>query len=477
MSFQRWCFLIAVLVYTTAAWFGVGYHQEDEFQQVILFAEYLRGHSDAASLPFEYHAHWRSMIQPMICAGVFEACEAVGITDPFQLTLVLRLLTAALALWITHGFIRSVQSSLKMENHQAFLLLCYFLWFIPVLQVRFSCEAWSGLLFARGFGMLLDPRDRKAWAIGAWFGAAVLFRPAVALLPVGAVLWMLLVQHAPWKRVIQLVGSALVILVISGIADSVVYGYPVSTLWKYGVAAITGQEAGRFTSLPWYQYTLFTVKYTVVPIGLLIMFAFAALLLFRPRHVLVWAIVPFLLVHSMIPVKEARFLFPMAPLMPLLLLLAWEALQERWPKTMVRTIWLRVLFVIAVVNVAALLVGITTPAGNGRIKLAEAIHQRFGDEPVHIDQLGDWRQWIPPFYLAPHSTERFTEKIIVDPAVNGPIHLVVAKQSLDLDRVTNLERMTVATPAWTHRFLRWYGLEDGHDPLVLYHVTTQTIGH
>jgi len=477
MSFKRWCFIIAALVYITAAWFGVGYHQEDEFQQVILFAEHLRGHSDAASLPFEFHAHWRSMVQPMICAGVFEVCGAIGITEPFQVTLVLRLLTAALALWVTHGFIRSVERSLKPDNQQAFLLLSCFLWFVPVLQVRFSCEAWSGLLFLRGLGMLLDPRARAPWMIGVWFGAAVLFRPAVVLLPIGVVLWMLVVQHAPWRRVIQLVGSSLLILVIGGVADSLVYGYPVSTLWKYTVAAIMGEEAQRFTSLPSYQYLLFTVKHTVVPIGILIMFAFATLLVLRPKHLLIWAIVPFLFVHSIIPVKEVRFLFPLAPLMPWLLIVAWEALQERWPKTMARTVWLRMLFVIAVVNLSALLIGITTPAGNGRIKLAQAIHQRFGAEPVHIDQLGDWRQWIPPFYLAPKSTERFTEKIIVDPTVNGPIHLVIAKRSLDLDRVANLERMAIATPPWTHRLLRWYGLEDGHDPLVLYRMTTQTIGH
>ena len=163
--------------------------------------------------------------------------------------------------------------------------------------------------------------------------------------------------------------------------------------------------------------------------------------------------------------------------MPWLLITAWEVLQERWPKAMARKFWMQLFFPFAAVNAIALLIAISIPAGNGRIKPAQTIHAQYGEQPVHIDQLGDWRQRIPPFFLAPRSTERFTDKIIVDPKANGPIHLVIAKQSLDLDHVSNLRRMATATPAWTDRLLGWYHLEDDHDPLVLYVVTTQTIGH
>lgn len=477
MSFHRWPLVIAALVYATAAWFGAGHHAEDEFQHVVLFAEHLRGHVDAASLPLDYHAHWRGMAQPLLCAGVFEACGAIGITDPFQLTLVLRLLTAALALWVTHGFIRSVSHLARPENGQAFVLLSWFLWFLPVLQIRCTGEAWSGLLFLRGLGLLMDQRQRSVWTIGAWFGAAVLFRPATALLPLGVVSWMVFVQQARPERIVQLaIGGGLVLACGAGI-DSMAYGTFTSTLWNYGLAVITGEEAERFTTLPWYQYVLFTLKYAAVPIGTLLLVSFMALPLLRPRHVLVWTLLPFLVVHSALPVKEPRFLFPLAPLMPWLLIAAWEAIQERWPSLMQRDFWLRTLLPFAVVNMLAMAVGVGTPAGNGRIRLAQAIHERYGDEAVHIDQLGDWRQWIPPFYLAPHSTERFAEKIIADPKVNGPIHLVIAKAGLDLNRVDNLERVATATPAWADRLLGWYRLEDTYDPLVLYRVTTQHVGH
>ena len=475
-SFHRWCLLIAVLVYFAAAWFGVGYHAEDEFQHVILFAEHLRGNADPTSLPIDYHAHWRSMAQPALCAGVFEVCEAIGITDPFQFTLILRLLTAALALWVMHGFIRSVSPLLKPNNQQAFIFLSYFLWFLPVLLIRYTGETWSGLLFLRGLCMLLDQRKRNAWIIGAWFSAAVLCRPAVALLPMGAMMWMLFAARYDRVRIVRVIAGGTLMLFVGVVIDRLCYQQFTFTLWNYAIAALGGVEAERFTALPWYQYLFFTLKYATIPIGVLLLIAFVILIALRPKHLLAWMLLPFLIVHSIMPIKELRFLFPLAPLMPWLLLAAWEALQDKWPKQLARTIWLRVLFPFAAVNLLALLIGVATPAGNGRIKLAQIARERFGQEPVHIDHLGNWRQWIPPFYLAPRSTEVFTDKVIADPK-GKPIHLVMAHRSVGLDHVTNLERIAVATPAWADRCMAWYLLDDEHDPLVLYRITTQHSGH
>ncbi|MBL0128779.1 MAG: hypothetical protein IPP83_15280 [Flavobacteriales bacterium] len=477
MPFQRWCFIIAALVYFTAAWFGVGYHGEDEFQQVILYAEHLRGHVDPSSLPLDYHQQWRSMLLPLICTGVFEACDLVGITDPFHLTLALRLLTAALALWITFRFIRSISPSLHPDHAKAFTLISWFLWFVPVLQIRFSGEVWSGLLFLHALGMMVDDKRRNTVVIGSLFALIIALRPAAAFLPLGAMLWMFFIKRVAREQMLRMICTGLVVLVIGAVMDSVIYGATTSTLWNYAVAGISGEEAGRFTSLPWYQYFLFTVKYATVPIGVLLITAFTCLIALRPKHVLIWVLLPFVIIHSILPVKELRFLFPIAPLMPWMLMSAWEALSERWPIVMGRTIWLRVLFLFAVVNVLALMVGMTTPAGNGRIKLAHDVRDHFGEQSVHVDIVGDWRMWIPPFYLADKSTEAFVEKIIVNPKVNGPIHLVVAHSSMNLDRVANLERLAIATPTWTDRLLGWYHLEDHYDPLVLYRVTTQHIGH
>jgi len=475
MSFTRTNLLLAALVYAVAAWFGVGTQSEDEFQHVILIAEHLRGHVGTEAMPIDFLAQWRGMLLPVIAAGVFEAAELVGVADPFMLTLLLRLITAAFALWVMLGLARAVKHSLRAENHQALDALNWFLWFVPILLMRFTGETWSALFFARGLTLLLEEKPRSPWAIGAWWGAAVIVRPAAAVLPMAAWLWALLVKKEERLRLVRMVGGgAIAIVALSGL-DSLCYGTPTLPLWNYFSAALSGQENARFTNLPWYQYALFVVKYATPPLALLLFGAFAILLALNRKHPLVLILLAFLLAHSIMPIKEQRFLYPLAPLMPWLLVAAWDSLCARWPTRMQHPRWMQLLFPFAALNLFVLLIACATPAGNGRIALAKEIGARYGADRVHIDHLGDWRQWIPPFFLADGSTEAFTEKVFPDK--NKPIHLVIAPESKELDRVTNMLRLRAATPGWTHRYLRWYGLEDGYDPLVLYRLDSGVIGH
>lgn len=475
MTFQRWCLLLASAVFAIVAWFGVGYHSEDEFQHVILIAEHLRGHVDADAMPLDFQERWRSMLLPVTAAGLFESAGVVGISDPFTLTLLLRLLTAVLALTTLRGLSRVVKPMLREENRRAMDVLPWFLWFVPVLLVRFTGEVWSALFFTRGLIMLLDEKPRSPWGIGAWWGAAVVLRPAAALLPLGAWLWVVVVRRTPRAYSTRMIGGGACAILASACLDSLCYGEATSSLREYLRAALSGQENARFTALPWYQYALFGLKYATLPIGALMAAALCILLALNRKHPLLWLVIPFVAVHSLIPVKELRFLFPLAPLMPWLLLAAWDALCARWPDVMQRDVWMRLLFPFAAFNALALLIAASTPAGNGRIRLAQTVARLHGDHPVHVDHLGDWRQRIPPFYLAAGSTEDFVDRVV--PSKEKSPHLVVARESLGLDRVESLRRMAVATPPWTHRFLGWYGLEDGYDPLVLYQLTTENIGH
>lgn len=472
---HRWNLLFASLAFLTCAWFGVGHSSEDEFQHVILIAEHLRGNVEADAMPIDYQRGWRGTLLPVIAAGVFAACEAIGISDPFILTLLLRLITALFALWVMHGLVRALKAQLRTESQQALDALSWFLWFVPVLLIRFSGEAWSALLFARGLTLILEEKPRNPWAIGAWWGAAVICRPAAALLPMAAMLWLLFVKKDSRSRLLRMIGGGTAALAVGVGIDAATYGTLTFSLWNYALAAICGEEASRFTPLPWYQHALFIVKYATPPIALLLFGALTTLLLLKPKHILVWLLLPFLIAHSLQPIKEPRFLVPLAPLMPWLLAAAWDALCVRWPVTMKRDLWLRLLFPFAAINLLALVVAALTPAGNGRIAVAKDIRDRFGNERVHIDVLGDWRQWIPPFYLSAGSTEDITEKVI--PAKSRSIHLVLAPESRNLDSVVSMGRVTTGSPGWTHRYLRWYGLEDGYDPLVLYQLKIGVLDH
>ena len=73
------------------------------------------------------------------------------------------------------------------------------------------------------------------------------------------------------------------------------------------------------------------------------------------------------------------------------------------------------------------------------------------------------------------STEIITDKVV--PAKSKSIRLVLAPESRKLDEVVSLERLATGCPGWTLRYLRWYGLEDGYDPLVLYQLKVGVLDH
>ena len=474
MTLQRWCFAGAVLCYALAAWFGVGYYGEDEFQHVILLAEHLRGHVDLASLPLDYHQGWRGMLLPAMAASVFSVLEFCGIHDPFTLTFFLRLVTGGFALGTMRSFTRALHDHVKPESTAPLLVLTSSLWFLPLLLVRFNGEAWSALFFLRGTTQLLST-DRSKWFAGVWLAAATICRPAVALLAAAALVWSLSRGTLNRKHLLTLLVAGATTLASGVLLDSVIHGYFTLTLWNYGTAVLTGEEAARFTELPWYQYVLFTLKYLTLPIGALVLAAFGTLLVLRPTHVLVWLIVPFLLVHSILPVKEVRFLFPLAPLIPWLLIAAKEAMDDRWPGLFRNIVWHLAFVGVVLVNMLALMVGLATPAGNGRIALAQTIANRAHGQAVHIDHAGDWRQWIPPFFLPPGSTERFVKTLEADQGTRP--HYLIAREGAPAMDVRSLRLIEAASPAWTHRVLGLYGLEDGHVPLVLYEVRSNGPQH
>src|SRR5699024_5147533 len=85
----------------------------------------------------------------------------LGVTDVYQLAFVLRAVTAVLAVWVIHGFVRSTLPYFNKKYHWAYIILSFSLWFLPYINVRFSSETWSGLLFMAALGILLQKKARN----------------------------------------------------------------------------------------------------------------------------------------------------------------------------------------------------------------------------------------------------------------------------------------------------------------------------
>lgn len=475
LSRTRWIFLAAVTVHLVTAWFSTGFHAADEHYQVIEFAEAKLGHVPINTLPWEYAAQIRSALLPSICWVVFRAAHAVGINDPFMLAFLLRLLTAALALTAVTCFVRAVRGHVPEQLWTPFLLLSYFLWFLPFMHVRFTGETWSGLLFLLGLASLLMPGDSRSrhFRTGLFFGLAIICRPPVLAMCAGVVLWLLFVQREKREKAVLLCVGIFTMALLGLVVDHWFYGDFTLTTWNYLRLGIFGHGDHPFVAFAWWYYPAWVLKYATLPIGAALLAAAAMLFITRPKHILTWSIVPFLILHIIIPHKELRFLYPLADLLPWMLTLALVTWMDarifrqlpRWAITAATAL-------IVVVNLLALSVVVSSPAGNGSTRLARAVHDLAGNSPVMltyvVDEAKVWDILIPRFYLPPESRDTLTNDVCAETSgLLGRTFLITSAPLPDQCEMkwTKVEQ---ALPAWKVMALKGYDLEDAKPVWTLY---------
>lgn len=472
--FHTAVFVVAVLVHLITAWKSTGYHSADEHHQIIEFAQYQMDELPRGHLAWEFPTHIRSSIQPWTAVAVFKEARALGLNDPEHLIFLLRLLSATLALWSVHRFVRTMQEQVPASLHGALIVLSYFLWFLPFLHVRFSSEGWSASFLLLGLSELLrlDRSARAPYLMGLWGTLAMLVRPSSAVVVAGGIAWLMFVHRPTIGQWLRMALPALLVAIAGATLDSLFYGTPTFSTWNYWIMAITGPPREAFDTLPWYYYPPWIVKYAIPPVGLLLLAAYVVVLIRKPRHLLVWCITPLLLVLSIIPHKELRFLFPIADLAPWILVMGyteWRGLKWSSRNT---AIPLNTLLAVALVaNLMALLVVTTRPAGNGRTAFLRAMKER-GNVTYLIDPSMAWRVEVPPFYR----TKIEGDTVIAPSQLQGAFStaLVIAQET-DLKAVSartgqTFIPLTRTSPNWEETLLRWYTWNEGWPPWTLYTV-------
>lgn len=407
--FQKRVLVVAVVLHAIAAWFSSGYYADDEHYQVVAFAQQRMGELPKHELPWEYEAHIRSALLPSVAYVAIRACRAWLSTDPFIIAFLLRAITAVCAVFVVRRFIAAALPMVRIEHQRLFVALSWFLWFLPYQHVRFASETWSGLLFVLGLSTVLSRSGsaRSMLTVGLCFGLSMLVKPAMGIACMSVCLWWVLGSVDRRRLSVLLIAGLLLALTAGSVIDAWFYKgfYPV--LGNYARMAITGDGPRTFEAYPWYSYLPWTIKYALWPIGALLVTALLWSSYRAPRSLLVLCIWPYLIALSIIPHKELRFLFPLADLSPLLLVLALQALGESaLARMMTRPV---VLVPLIAINACGLLVSATTAAGSGRTRLAEAMWRnatgRSTSTGYDFEDDLIWKARIPSFYLPPDTRD------------------------------------------------------------------------
>lgn len=418
---------LALVVYVITAWNSQGYFHPDEHYQIIEFSGLKLGTTTPEKLAWEYNKKMRPAIQPAICYIVFTTLDAAGMTDPYNKAFVLRLLSALLAITIIHFFIRSSQNRVDPKNRNVYYLLSYFLWFLPFLNVRFSSENWSGLFFLAAVAAIWHNQSKTTFGFlltGAFAGCSFLCRFQSAFLLAGLILWLIFIARAKWRNLLALCFSGLVVILIGVLIDRWFYGEYIITSWNYFDQNFMHGVAATFGVAPWYRILSYIISLPGIPIGMLIFLALLMLIVKRPRDLLVWVIVPFLLAHIISPHKEGRFLFPLANFVPLVLIMGFQEM-EKWPGLAKyrRTFYYPSVIcfsLLVLINITGLFCAGFKAADNGRMVISQYIHEKYKSRNIQLICAPN----CSPYNPFPGLPETFyREKSIVEMTVHS-IHAI-----------------------------------------------------
>ncbi len=380
--------LFIAVFYAFTAIKSTGFHQPDEHFQIVEFANYKLGKTKATDLSWEYGAQIRPSLQPGIAYMTFSIMDLLGLNDVFIKTLVLRLLTSAIAITAIHLFGKSNKDLFNKNYYGFYIILSYLLWFIPYVSVRFSSESWSGifLIFALYYLKVNPLKARSGFIFGLIIGFSVLFRYQSLLFAFGICLWLLLIQKSTWKPFIYITLGVSTTLFFGFLLDFWFYGKPVVTIYNYFEANIIKDVASTFGVSPWYEYLWFIFSSPGFVIGFGISISVVLVLLKYKNDLILWTVVPFIVIHSIIPHKEMRFLFPLVFLCPYFLIYALKECKN-FNRFKTALIDIFVIFFLVSNNMGLIVIS-TKSAGNGKQRIGDFIHENYDDIPVHVIYIG-----------------------------------------------------------------------------------------
>ncbi|MBS1625217.1 MAG: hypothetical protein JST83_14415, partial [Bacteroidetes bacterium] len=331
------CITISLLLYLVSAWHSAIYLHPDEHYQIVEFASYKMGITHADQMAWEFAEQIRSGAQPLLCYALLRSFEALHITDHYSQLFVLRLLSGLLSLLSLTVLCITALPFIRAEYRRTFIISSFLFWYPYVYGVHFSSETWSACMIMMAISLLVwhyqRNSERTAWlfaGVGGLLGLAFLFRFQTAVISLGILCWLLFVRKER-QSLLYLISAGLLVLGLGALTDRWLYEEWVFVPWRYFDAAFIHQHSD-FGAQPLYFFPLFFILMLTPALGIVALIALPVAFITQPRIIYTWALLPFIVLHMLVPHKEWRFFYPVISFIPLLVFLAWQGWRDRaWP--------------------------------------------------------------------------------------------------------------------------------------------------
>lgn len=479
--------IFAAFVYFTTAYNSHGFYHADEQYQIIEFAGLKLGTHSVSDLAWEFKAQIRPTLQPVICFTFLKIFEIFNINNPYNQACLLRILSALMALIAISFFVKNTESLIKKKPLKtAYYLVSYLLWFIPVVSVRFSSETWSGILFLLSLSVFFSESKNtlKPFLIGLIFGFSFLFRFQIGFVVLGFILWIFVYKHASIKYLFKIITALTLVIFLGVLVDSWFYGELVFAPWKYFKLVLESGGDG-FGASNWYYYFIKLLSYPSFFVGAPLVLSLILILIYKRDNFLLWCILPFIIIHSLIPHKEERFLFPIIYLFPLALMegyIIFETICRK--KSFLKLINVLLITIFIIVNAIGIIAMGQKSAGIGRMEITKHIHDNYGDENINLiycswaNPYDPWHGLPIKFYLEEsiitqkiNNLCELNDSLFQDDAVNLIVVRKIDKQNIECSKILNSDIINFeiqSIPRWVELINQRYKGFENHEILELH---------
>ena len=292
---------------------------DDHFAVIEVAQRWVNGHRDWLG----HRESVRSLVYPGCHYVFFVSCESLGITDPQWKMAGVRFLHAAYSLLTVYFGYKTILALTDSDTARSGGLLLAIFWLFPFMAVRNLIEFACIPPLLAGFYYLSRDALRRSRsdlvAAGVLFGLGFVLR--YTTLPLAGTVGLVLLVRREWKAAAYYGGAFLLfVTLIQGMTDWIGYGFPFSSVIAY--FSYNATHSTHYTTGPWYIYVLLAIGVFIPPTSLWLLAGY--LRTWKRQALLFWPVLVFLLIHSLFPNKQERFMLPVAPVILLLGVIGWR---------------------------------------------------------------------------------------------------------------------------------------------------------
>ncbi|MCP4912430.1 MAG: hypothetical protein GY909_04875 [Oligoflexia bacterium] len=296
--------ILSLIIILVCSFFSAGFLHPDEHYQILeLINLKMGGYTDLSIFNWDFNLKIRSWFQPAL---YYFLLKPFSFLDPFSQAFLIRLFNGVLGIFAIKKCLDTFD--LK-EDIQKSLLYVILIWFVPFFLVRTSSESLSTSLFLFGSYFFLSEKEKVKgpFVSGLFFGLSFLARYQMGVAILFVNIWSL-IKRRDIKSFLIHSFSVLLFIGVGLIIDSWGYGETVFTPYSYFRENILNSKASNFGTAPFWYYLLKGLLVGIPPISILLYFGLFKYYKKEKIDFYGYAFLSFLVIHSLIPHKEVRFL-------------------------------------------------------------------------------------------------------------------------------------------------------------------------